>query len=82
MDPKEALKERQKTLNAERKSPNRLTKVKHSMEKKETKSKSWKDKVTKGLKQEEERCGEALLQELKAQERQRDSRDQGNQFQE
>ena len=77
-DPRESLRERQKALNQERRGLNRLEKVKDSIEKEECKFRSWKEWMSRGLKQEEKRHGDAVIQlqeQLRSLERQRDGVD-------
>eukprot|EP00913_Durusdinium_trenchii_P009899 g9291.t1 len=77
-DPRESIKMRQKELNAERKSVNKLMKVREQINKKEQKYQSWKHEIQDGLQREEKRHAGViteLQQQLKALEREKDGVD-------
>ena len=59
-NPREDIKERQKLLNQERKTINRVEKIKASIAEEEKRFASWKRYMETGLKQEEQRHGSAL----------------------
>ncbi|CAK8997385.1 unnamed protein product [Durusdinium trenchii] len=63
VDPREDLKERQKQLNIERRTLNKTSRLKETIEEKEKKFQGWKEFMEKGLRQEEKRLAKDL-QEL------------------
>ncbi|CAK8985713.1 unnamed protein product [Durusdinium trenchii] len=60
ISPRELLKQKQRELNEERKSLNRLSKAKENLEKEESRWESWKERMDRGFLQEQKRHAEAL----------------------